>query len=180
MDNGETGFVNGALTVLQHEGAGDFFGRMAARHGIPIETIADIIEEVQEFAPITRANGHTGVVSNGLSVVKRGLRVVIETSKDNKELGEKLWYFVFAMGWYDCVGEIDSCTVLARKLKLTKANINKFANNFRDFLPDRRGSLPDKPGQRKNGARTTFAKVRMKQMHEQSIAVEKKRMLKNG
>ncbi len=74
------------------------------------------------------------------------------------------------MGWFDLIDGIDSSTKLARKLGVTKADVNKFVCMFRDIVPEGMASLPPTAGQRKDSARATFAKTR--QMQESMRAMK--------
>jgi hypothetical protein len=95
-------------------------------------------------------------------LVKRGIRKVID-SQTNEEMAVKLWCFCLAMGWFEVIDGYDSCTELAKKLKRTKADVNKFVCMFRDQIPDGMASMPPTSGQRDDRARATFAKKRMEQ-----------------
>ena len=133
--------------------------RLAARHGLTFEAMADLVSEIQEGTAVSNRQAPSTML---LRMVKRGYRVIID-SRTNEELAIKAWCFALSMGWYDVIDGIQSCTELGRKLKLTKADINKFAVLFRDVIPDGLASMPPTAGQRNDGARVKFGRLRHKQ-----------------
>jgi len=158
-----TGFVDGERAVLSHEDAGDLITRVAARIGLSIEEAADLIAEIQEASGPSESR--TAPAAHLERMVRRGVRVVLR-SRTNRELAVKLWCFALAMRWYDVIDGIDSCTGLAAKLKLTKADINKFACMFRDIVPDGMASLPASNAHRPEATRGRFGRIRFKQETE--------------
>jgi hypothetical protein len=97
-----------------------------------------------------------------LSGFKRALRLV-RCSRGLKEKSDKLEYLIMALHWPDELDGVDNATDLARRLKVTKANANKYVNQFRDLFPPGMRVIPAMGGQRGEAARTKFTAKRFEQ-----------------
>lgn len=91
-------------------------------------------------------------------VMKRAFRIVRHSR--NKDM--TIDCMALAFGWH---GEVSACnsTDLAKVHRCTKANVNKFVNQFRDVLPTGFASIEAMPGQRSDAARKKFTLIRKEQ-----------------
>lgn len=148
-------FADGEITTIAHD---DLVTVVSARTGLSNAESADLIAEINEQLP---SNGESQTLKMH-RFLKRGARKIID-SRTSREAVIKMWAFCYAMGWFDVIDGLDTCTKLAKKLGLTKADVNKHVCMFRDQVGDGMDSVPHTSGQRDNKARATFALKRMEQ-----------------
>src|SRR6185437_14291921 len=108
------------------------------------------------------SNSDLPSASGVFAMFKRAIRLM-RCSRGSQEVADKLSYLALALGWYDELDGVDNSTDLARVLKVTKANSNKYVNQFRDVLPPGMKVIPPMGGQRKEGSRQKFTGKRYEQ-----------------
>jgi hypothetical protein len=165
LNGGDMAFIEDERGVVAQEDQGDLLAILKNRYDLTMDEASEIVSLVQEHTSPIRSDA--GAAMQMERMVRRGATVVID-SRTSRELAIKFWCFCLSMNWFDIIDGVTTSAELGRKLGLTKQDINKFANKFRDVVADGAESLPPTSGQRDDKTRSKFGKIRLiQQMQKQ-------------
>lgn len=161
-------YADGRLESAPSEDAGELLTQMAARADISLEKAAELYELVEEHVGAIRISAQTGHSNEKAFalMVFRGLRICA-AGRSSKLQAFAMKCLMLVLGRGEDLG-VSTPTELARKLKITKQNVDRIVCQLRDVLPeggtDKR--LPEARGQRTVAQRDAFRRERERQEAE--------------
>lgn len=148
-DGGEEGFLN------------SFCRDFAVNRAAALEMIQAVAIHVDGRAA---GSGPGAGAAPALALMKRAQRI-IRGAAPGRPQALLLDCLTLAMHWYGELGGMTKATELADKWGVTKQDVNKQVNLFRDIIPGGMVTLPDLPGNRTAVHRAKFARG-TKKRHE--------------
>lgn len=158
-----SGYADGRLESAPSECSSELLEQIAARCDIPIDKAAEIFEMVEEHigaVRIAQTSGFREQKSFALMVF-RGFRICA-AARSPKLQAFAFQCLMLVLGRGEDLG-VNTPTELARKLGVTKQNVNHLVCQLRDVLPEGASRLPEDKGQRTLEQRRKFRDERERQ-----------------
>ena len=144
-DNSET------IATTEGDDAEAFHERFCREFGVNMETSLEMMAYIANHLGATSG----GAAIGGVTELMKNCWLVISRKKLGRPMAIAVDCWAMAMAWNTLLG-VDEDAELAKRWGVSKQNITKQVNLFRDVIPPGMSQLPDRPGERTNETRWKF------------------------